>query len=483
MVTIDGNSREPFLASLRRQAVSLFSLELEDENKSVGRADFRLWKFLLLIVFCCALLFLRRPDGLLNAQFFAEDGTVFFKDAFELAIGDAIIKPYAGYFHLVPRIIAAFCALFPVSTIPTIYSAISLLITGICVSWFYLPHFRFIVRNDLLRLLFVLALVLGPNHDALMKLTYIQWYALLWATLVTLMRPPKNYWIWCLIILGLIVTFWTSPTTLILLPIWLLKLIYSKIRKEKYIAGFIIVIGILCFVSIIVIPPSGQATIDERLSLGDLPRIIDSIKPLINSLCTKVISPSLFGDEWTYRITHFDWLLLYLISFVLLLGFLLMFIKNRSRIVINILLLYLIGASLLTFAIWRPYVLIDILYPNLLSGDRNYFLSGGRYFFLGTSMVLLYIIVYVDSLVDSLSLRDSISYVKKGSLILGFIAIISLNLFTFKQGPFVNMEWPKYSELIVSAQQSLRINESKILEIPINPPGWLIELEVWGKLH
>ena len=54
---------------------------------------------------CLAVLFLREPNAVLHPQLWAEDGPVFFLGARR---GFAVwFETYNGYYHLLPRIIAA----------------------------------------------------------------------------------------------------------------------------------------------------------------------------------------------------------------------------------------------------------------------------------------------------------------------------------------------------------------------------------------
>ena len=168
-----------------------------------------------------------------------------------------------------------------------------------------------------------------------MKLSYIQWYLLLWATLVTFMLPPKNNWVRGLILLGVIMTFWTAPVALILLPIWLLKLIYLKSWKEKSVAGFILAMGIFSYISISAIEPVSHMS--TLLLLGDL----STIKALVVSIFSKIISSSLLGPYLTYEILTFGWQWFYLTSITLALGLLVMFVKNTPRLLLNVLLLFI----------------------------------------------------------------------------------------------------------------------------------------------
>jgi hypothetical protein len=76
---------------------------------------------------CAAILALRRPDAFAHPQFWAEDG-YFFERNYTLGL-KAIFLPYAGYLHLVPRLIAVFASLLDPLWIPAAYVGASLLLT------------------------------------------------------------------------------------------------------------------------------------------------------------------------------------------------------------------------------------------------------------------------------------------------------------------------------------------------------------------
>ena len=67
-------------------------------------ADWFFWRKTVIhstvLIGVAAALFFRRPDAFLNPQFWAEDGTVFFKSNFYNA--PSFFTPSAGYLHFIP---------------------------------------------------------------------------------------------------------------------------------------------------------------------------------------------------------------------------------------------------------------------------------------------------------------------------------------------------------------------------------------------
>jgi hypothetical protein len=449
------------ISNLRNQVDGLFSPTAAENEKGIGKTDFSWWKFLLLVLLTCLVLFLRRPDGLLNPQLFAEDGTIFFKSAFELSSWQAIFTPYAGYLHLIPRIIAEFGSLFPISMIPVVYNTISLVIAGVCLSWFYLPNFRHIVKKDSLRLIWVLLMAFATNHATIICLCDIQWYLLAWAMLVTIMKPPENKWLRGLILFGLLLTFCSAPITIVLLPIWLLRSIFAKNPKEKTIASGILVLGITAFIFCLTMGDMNNG-ISWQKALS-----FSMIHNLVVGFLVRIVSVSLLGPDLTYKVIEFGRPLFGLAMIIVLPGLMALLFKNNTKLFLNFILLYIAIVSLLLIVVVR--LPSDFYFIN-----GGLIFNGGRYFFLGTAALYLFILVCFDNMVIGTTLRDAKN--KVGAVALVMVVLLSIP--NFKLPPFPDLEWKKYSHLIVATQEGLGTNQQTTLEIPINPSGWSISLYI-----
>jgi len=79
------------------------------------------------------ILFLRKPDALLNAQLWAEDGKVFLRAAL-LDGPSSIFEPQAGYLVLVSRLMAfAATRLVPLEMIPLAFNVSAMILTGVVI--------------------------------------------------------------------------------------------------------------------------------------------------------------------------------------------------------------------------------------------------------------------------------------------------------------------------------------------------------------
>jgi hypothetical protein len=84
-------------------------------------------KCMLAFIVVFALLACKTPDALFRAQFWAEDGSIFFQQQFGHST-PLLFTSYAGYLHVIPRLIAWVATAFPYRYAPLIYnfSAIAL---------------------------------------------------------------------------------------------------------------------------------------------------------------------------------------------------------------------------------------------------------------------------------------------------------------------------------------------------------------------
>lgn len=91
-----------------------------------GLQELRGWQHVAIFLFACAVLVLRRPDAVLHPQFWAEDGHVWFADAYNLGWWHALFRAQDGYFQTFPRLGAAVALLFPLALAPLALNLIAI---------------------------------------------------------------------------------------------------------------------------------------------------------------------------------------------------------------------------------------------------------------------------------------------------------------------------------------------------------------------
>jgi hypothetical protein len=158
----------------------------------------------------------RRPDAVLNAQFFAEDGLFWFSDAYNLGI-HSLLVPQASYLHTLTRLIALLSLLVPFSFAPLVMNLGAITVQVLPVNLFLSSRFSEIpMRLRLLASFLYLALPNTYEIDA--NITTLQWHLALLACLVLLAQPAIG-WGWRIFdAVVLVLISLDGPTGLVLLP-------------------------------------------------------------------------------------------------------------------------------------------------------------------------------------------------------------------------------------------------------------------------
>lgn len=172
-----------------------------------------------IFLLACAVIISRRPDAIFHAQFYAEDGCVWFADAYNLGGWQALFRAYAGYFQTFPRLGAAFALLAPLALAPLVMNLFAMAVQAIPVNvllssrssgWGKL-HFRV--------LLAILYIALPNCGGISFGITESQWLMALIAFLLIVASVPQGRTRRCLDIALILLSGLTGPFCIFLLPI------------------------------------------------------------------------------------------------------------------------------------------------------------------------------------------------------------------------------------------------------------------------
>ena len=92
----------------------------------------------------------RSFDLLQSPSFWAEDGTIFFKDSLEYGVY-SLFRPVEGHLNTLPRILAWLISYVPIENAPLSYILVSGVVSAFCLSLVYLPGLRWILPSDTAR--------------------------------------------------------------------------------------------------------------------------------------------------------------------------------------------------------------------------------------------------------------------------------------------------------------------------------------------
>lgn len=187
----------------------------------------------------CLIIFLRRPDALLNPQFLAEDGTYFYAQAYNLGGLRALLLPIAGYLLVSDRLVALIAVQFPLSWGPAIFNVCAILMQAAPVSFLFTRRFDQLIPNWYARGAIAFLYLAAPNSYNLdATLTYAQWHLALLALLVMIAAPHSGR-AWkifdgaVMLLSGL-----SGPYCLALAPVILLR--WLRTRNKQHLVLFAI---------------------------------------------------------------------------------------------------------------------------------------------------------------------------------------------------------------------------------------------------
>ena len=234
----------------------------------------------LLFTYLFILLILRKPDSILNAQFFAEDGT-WFRIAYQNNYN--IFKTSAGYCHLIPRTVALFANCFSSYYAPLIYNIVAILLATMCCFWITLPQNEKIIKKIEIRILISILIILMPTaHEVLCNITNVQWYLNIWGALFCITNLPKNRLIKIGICGFYVACVLSSPTFVIFLPILLLKLIKEKENRKEIVSLIIISLSYTCTIILL--------TNTHEIKDNSIQSAINITKNYFNYICARSFS-------------------------------------------------------------------------------------------------------------------------------------------------------------------------------------------------
>jgi hypothetical protein len=204
--------------------------------------ELRPWQIVAAFLMACFVLVLRHPDSLLHPQFFAEDGAIWFAEAYNWGAWKAMLWTYNGYYQSLPRFAAAVAVLVPLRMAPLVCNVVAIAIqalpAGILLSKRSAPWGTLGFRISL-----ALVYLLLPNtREILGTVTLSQGPLALCALLLLLATPPRSTGQKALDLCVYVVCGLTGPFCLFLLPVaWL----HQKHKWRKTVVTVLLACSVL----------------------------------------------------------------------------------------------------------------------------------------------------------------------------------------------------------------------------------------------
>jgi hypothetical protein len=142
-------------------------------------------------VFAAALIVSRRPDAVTSAQFWAEDGKLFYANVYNHGLLATLVVPQAGYFQELPILAARIAQVAPLALGPLIMNSIGIAFRVLPVGLLLSRRAETISPDLRVRaLLAALYIALPGSAETNANAVNAAWYLAVAAVLVLMLRPP-----------------------------------------------------------------------------------------------------------------------------------------------------------------------------------------------------------------------------------------------------------------------------------------------------
>lgn len=422
--------------------------------RSCKRQSIDRMNLLKIRTFFLIIILLKGWERLISPGIWAEDGTVFLKQAFEHGLA-SLFLPYDGYFHTLPRIIAVIVTWIPVKLIPIFIVFFCYCVFVYTITFFFAPSYKWIFRSQPLTFVAALILLLAPGQiEMLGNLTNLHWYLLLLLSVLALKDIHTPYTFSEIVIAFLCIS--TSGTSIILLPIFVLRIILKwKEKKAAKYGEYLIVFIILLFFLIHIIIATDSSLFIYPFSIY--------LKIYLRHFFFSFVFPLFLGDYLTLQLHSIK--IIYSALTIILISFVSLHLsKDWDRLYILIITLSICSLWLpVMITIARPLSMLTIL--NFSNYDMHYWFNSRYSFYIPAIASIFWMFVIC---------RKNTHWTIKYSIITLFL--FSQLLFNYHR--IVINKYSTPTDWVQKADQmkeSFRTGCPKTTRVNIAPSGWYVD--------
>ena len=394
----------------------------------------------VLVLACTALQLLYQDGARSWDTIYAEDGFLFFEQAQRYGIA-SIVRPYAGYGHLGPRILALPTRWIPLEHLAQYLAFAGALTTSLAALAVYALT-RGVISSRVLRVVLAASVALLPvmAFENLANITNVIWplaFACFWA----LVREPRTR---ADILLGGAVAFIGAASaglTLLFLPLAAWALWTRRTRAQAVVVGAFAAAAL--FQVVMWVSDSGPSPQGD-LRLG-----------LLRLFAARVLANTAVGENWAKELfeqSGYSVLLPISVIVSCVVVALFAFATARARWLGGIAVIYAVVMFLFPLAVRGSL--------GMVSFDHVWVSNGSRY--AGLSVLLLLSGIFI--MVDAARFSESARRAAVGGLVLLFVAQV---VFAF---PAVNSRsaGPEWRAELVAGARRCRATAARTVVIPTN---------------
>ena len=149
----------------------------------------------LVLAVGCVVETLRRPSTVLHPELWAEDGRIWFQEAYDQGWLRPLTHPQVGYLQTFTRLVADAGLLIPLRLLPELFALVALVIQVMPAVLIVSKRYTMSIPDLRVRLLFAALYLCIPNSSEVnVNLTDAQWHLGLLSVLVVLAVPATGIW-------------------------------------------------------------------------------------------------------------------------------------------------------------------------------------------------------------------------------------------------------------------------------------------------
>ncbi|MFZ1137255.1 MAG: hypothetical protein WAN69_20070 [Candidatus Korobacteraceae bacterium] len=401
-------------------------------------------RFILLsFVLIVAAIISRRPDALFNPQFWAEDGAVWFTDAYNTGVIHALSLPIGGDFQTFPRLAVAIAMMFPLHLAPMVTNLLAIFIQALPPVFLLTERFAYLGSRRIRLLMSFLLLAVPTSFEVHANVSNSMTFLALLAFLVLIAEPPQTKAWRTFDIVVVCLSGATGPFSVFLLPIAILMFWF---RRRRWTGVLLVIEACAATVQGLTILRTA-AILRSPAPLGATPML------LFRVVGGQVIVSPLLGMD--FLVVHPGAANAICCVAFACASVLLVYVFLRAPLELRLLMVFSI--SLLAAALRKPQVSLTQPQWQVMTLPG----CGGRYWLIPVAS-FLWIYVWMLGRARPALVRAV------GALAVA--AALCTGVAYWRYQPFVNFDFPKY------AYEFQRVPAGQDFAIPINPAGWKMVL-------
>ena len=396
-----------------------------------------------------ALIVSRRPDGIWNAQFWAEDGKIWYAQAYNEGALHALLLPAAGYLQSFSRLTAALSLAVDLRHAPLVFDVAAVLVQALPPLYLLSARYARLIPDLRLRMLAAPLLIGAPNSFEIQSnVTNAQTHLALLSLLIVLADAPQGPAGFAFDVFFLLVAGLSGPTCVLLLPVAVLAWWQQPSRRRVVLVLAVLLPAVVQTSTYLATGGAGRVTSPLGASVARLLQIVGGQIFVAGTIGAKGYALLVHhGEPWTPTVM--------VLAGVAGLLFVARVLWVAQSVALRLFVLF--AALALAAGLSSPAIIEAPRWQALCTPN-----AGGRYY---ASAIL----AYLAGLLWSASADPSPRWRGLSRATLAAVLLIGMPV-DWRVQPRVDLDFAHQAELFDEAAPGTEVR------IPI-PPGWRMKLD------